>query len=246
MESGRVDGDRTEAEQAGVTPQLLRVGAVGALLAAFGFVAVTAYLFGFLGARGFTPDMFDDNALLHRWVADNTAAYRAVWLLVVATQVCLLPAPYSTTRLTGAGPRSKAWVGVAAVFGTVGMALAVISPIIFLATSGPLAEAFVAAPSPVEQEQVLVTTVALAELAKFLRLVAEVLLAVWLVVSGLQFGAQFRFAGRLVGLIGWLTAAVALHKIWYPQSPFEDFWGLALAVAYATMAVVLWRQAAVD
>ncbi|MEM8922642.1 MAG: hypothetical protein AAGD35_04000, partial [Actinomycetota bacterium] len=199
--------------------------------------------YGILSSRGFVPEMFDDHTLLHPWVADHPDAYRATWLLVGLTQLLLLPVPHAVARSVstvgataghGATPspagRLASW---AAPFAYIAIGLGLAGAAVFYATNNSLAFAYVDAPDEAARQQVLVVSTAFADVAKEFRLFGQAALAVWLVAVGWVMLTVGRvWSGRLVAAGGVLTGLVVGHKLWFPDSPLEEFWALGLALTY--------------
>jgi len=216
----------------------VRVGGRGALLAGVVFLGTIAYTFGFLFARGLSTDMLNVPAQLMPWVHANTVAFVGLWWIYTLHFLCLLPAPRGLAAITGS---SRATIRMATLAGVAGAVVGMIAAQVNAATAPPLAAA------SASMSQTLLPTVWLqSELAGGLglqlRLLSDLLMAVWLTTTGLT----------LVKLAGWRAlgavqlAVSALVVVVYIGKPFdwvdlEPTLGFVLALVYLWMGIQLLR-----
>ena len=217
----------------------VRVGGRGALLAGVVFLGTIAYTFGFLFARGLSTDMLNVPAQLMPWVHANTVAFVGLWWIYTLHFLCLLPAPRGLAAITGS---SRATIRMATLAGVAGAVVGMIAAQVNAATAPPLAAA------SASMSQTLLPTVWLqSELAGGfalqLRLISDVLVALWLTTTGLT----------LVRTTGWRAlgavqlAVSVLVLIVYIGKPFdwvdlEPTLGFVLALVYLWIGIQLLRR----
>ena len=220
---------------------VVRVGGRGALLAGLVFLATIAYTFGFLFARGLSTDMLNVPAQLLPWVHANTVAFVGLWWIYTLHFLCLLPAPRGLASIVGA---ERASIRMATLAGVAGAVVGMIAAQVNAATAPPLAAASVSL-SPSVLPSVWLQSELAGGLGLQLRLLSDVLMAVWLTTTGLT----------LVKLAGWRAlgavqlAVSALVVVVYIGKPFdwldlEPTLGFVLALVYLWIGIQLLRRKA--
>jgi hypothetical protein len=224
----------------GRTAQAVRAGGFGAVLAGVVFLGTIAYTFGFLFARGLSFDMLNEPARLLPWVHAHRAAYLGLWWLYTLHFLCLLPAPRAlATTVAGTG---RATIRTAVAAGTAGAVVGMIAAQVNAATAPALAAASVAS-VPALLPNVWLQSELAGSLGLQLRLLADLLIAVWLTVTGWLLwrtpGARALGAAQL--------AVSALVVVVYVGKPFdwvdlEPTLGFVLAMVYLWIGVRLVRD----
>lgn len=201
------------------------------------FLAAVGYLFTVLTGAGLTFEMFDDASALLPWVAGHLRAYQGLYLLYALSQLLLLPVPALL-----AGPGSAARL-TAAVWGTGAALLAVVGLAVSYAIAGASSAAYLAAVDESARWSVLVSHDLTADIAKDVRLFAELLLGGWLVLTGWLFARDRGSRGwwLLTAAGGW-TVLVAGWKLVDPLMPLEDWLAFVLAAAQLSLGVALLRR----
>ncbi|MEM8862717.1 MAG: hypothetical protein AAGD96_30780 [Chloroflexota bacterium] len=221
---------------------LLKIGGWSAIASGGFYVLVTIYIFGVLPQYGFITDMFDDHTLLHPWVAEYPRLYQVSWILYFFTQLCLLPVPIALANFfsTAEDDSAKALVKLSPLFGMVAIPLAMLSSILFYATSPITAQAYVEMASSGETQSVILTISGLmTDTAKEIRLFSEIGLAIWLVSTGYLFYTVRNMQGiSWVSFgIGLWTLFVVVVKFFNPYAPLEDALGILLGLAYTIIGI---------
>jgi hypothetical protein len=218
--------------------QAVRVGGIGALCAGIVFLVTIAYTFGFLFARGLSTDMLNVPAQLLPWVHAHTVPYVMLWWIFVIHLLCLLPAPAGLAAI--AGPR-RATIRMATTAGVSGAVVGMIAAMVNAATAPPLAAASVSTPTALLPNVWLMSELA-GGLGLQLRLLSDLLVAVWLVITGLTLVRMTNW--RVLG--GAQLAASALVIVVVVAKPFdwldlEPSLGFVLALVYLWMGIALLR-----
>jgi len=221
---------------------LLRIGGWSAIASGGFYILVTIYIFGVLPRYGFVTEMFDDHALLHPWVAEYPRMYQVSWILYFLTQLCLLPVPIALANFfnTSKNQESSAWIKLSPLFGVVAIPLAMLSSILFYASSPLTAQAYVEMASSIDnQTMVLTLSGILTDIAKEIRLFSEIVLGVWLVSTGYLFYSirEMKGVGWLSFGIGFWTLFVVVFKFFNPYAPLEDALGIFLGLAYTVIGI---------
>jgi hypothetical protein len=229
--ASRVELETAEADA-------VRVGGRGALLAGVVFLGTIAYTFGFLFARGLSTDMLNVPAQLLPWVHANTVTYVGLWWLYTLHFVCLLPAPRGLSVIAG---RERAAIRMAAVAGIAGAVVGMIAAQVNISTAPPLAVASVSL-APAQLPDVWVQSELAGGFALQLRLLSDLLMAVWLTTTGLALVK--RDGWRALGAVQ--LAVSALVVVVYVGKPFdwldlEPSLGFVLALVYLWMGVQMMR-----
>ena len=221
---------------------LLKIGGWSAIASGGFYILVTIYIFGVLPQLGFVTEMFDDHTLLHPWVAQYPRLYQISWLLYFLTQLCLLPVPIALANFFNIdqNEKSSAWVKLSPLFGMVAIPLAMLSAILFYATSPLTAQAYTdLATMPDNQALILTLSGVLTDTAKEIRLFSEIILAVWLISTGYLFQSVRNSQGAswLCYGIGFWTLFVISYKFYNPYAPLEDALGIFLGVSYIGIGI---------
>ncbi len=230
---------RTARAPADRAAQAVRVGGLGALLSGVVFLGTIAYTFGFLFARGLSTDMLNVPAQLLPWVHANTVAFVGLWWIYTLHFLCLLPAPRGLAVIVG---EERAAIRVASVAGIAGAVVGMIAAQVNAATAPPLAAASVSL-APALLPSVWLQSELAGGLGLQLRLLSDLLVAVWLCTTGMT----------LVRTTGWRSlgaaqlAVSALVLIVYVGKPFdwldlEPTLGFVLALVYLWMGIQLVRR----
>jgi hypothetical protein len=217
----------------------VRVGGLGALFSGIVFLGTIAYTFGFLFARGLSTDMLNVPAQLMPWVHANTVAFVGLWWIYTLHFLCLLPAPRGLAVIAG---EERASIRMASVAGVAGAVVGMIAAQVNAATAPPLAAASVTL-APNLLPSVWLQSEIAGGLGLQLRLISDVLVALWLTTTGLT----------LVRTTGWRAlgaaqlAVSALVVIVYIGKPFdwvdlEPTLGFVLALVYLWIGIQLLRS----
>ena len=216
----------------------VRIGGRGAVLAGIVFLGTIAYTFGFLFSRGLSTEMLNEPARLMPWVHAHTVAFVGLWWIYTLHFLCLLPAPRGLAVIAG---EERATIRMATVAGIAGAVVGMIAAQVNAATAPPLAAASAAMP------QALLPTVWLeSELAGGLglqlRLLSDLLMAVWLATTGFTLARTPRW--RALGAVQ--LAVSVLVVVVYVGKPFdwldlEPTLGFVLALVYLAIGVKLMR-----
>jgi hypothetical protein len=226
----------------GRTAQAVRAGGFGAVLAGVVFLGTIAYTFGFLFARGLSFDMLNEPARLLPWVHAHTVAYVGLWWIYTLHFLCLLPAPRGLAMIVG---EERASVRMATAAGIAGAVVGTIAAQVNAATAPPLAAASVAT-TPALLPSVWLQSELAGGLGLQLRLLSDLLVAVWLTATGL---GLVRSAGwRALGAAQLVVSALVV--VVYVGKPFdwldlEPTLGFVLALVYLWVGVQLVRNARV-
>ena len=215
------------------------MGGLGAVLAGVVFLGTIAYTFGYLFSRGLSTEMLNEPARLLPWVHAHTVAYVGLWWIYTLHFLCLLPAPRGLAVIAG---DERARIRTATVAGMAGAVVGMIAAQVNAATAPPLAAASVAT-SPALLPNVWLQSELAGGLGLQLRLLSDLLMAVWLGTTGLT----------LVRTIGWRSLGVvqlavsSLVVVVYVAKPFdwldlEPTLGFLLALVYLWIGVLLVRR----
>ncbi|MFL5619938.1 MAG: hypothetical protein ACJ79A_16275 [Gemmatimonadaceae bacterium] len=217
----------------------VRVGGRGAALAGVVFLGTIAYTFGFLFARGLSTEMLNEPARLLPWVHAHTVAFVGLWWIYTLHFLCLLPAPRGLAVIVG---EERATIRMATVAGIAGAVVGMIAAQVNAATAPPLAAASVAT-APALLPSVWLQSELAGGLGLQLRLLSDLLMAVWLATTGLTLA---RMAGwRALGVVQ--LAVSALVVVVYVGKPFdwldlEPTLGFILALVYLSIGVLMLRR----
>ena len=219
----------------------VRVGGLGALFSGIVFLGTIAYTFGFLFSRGLSTDMLNVPAQLLPWVHANTVAFVGLWWIYTLHFLCLLPAPRGLAVIVG---EDRASIRMATAAGVAGAVVGMIAAQVNAATAPPLAAASVTLAQPLLPSVWLQSELA-GGLGLQLRLISDVLVALWLTTTGLT----------LVRTTGWRAlgavqlAVSVLVLVVYIGKPFdwvdlEPTLGFVLALVYLWIGIQLLRRKA--
>lgn len=219
----------------------VRVGGLGALLSGIVFLVTIAYTFGFLFSRGLSTEMLNVPAQLLPWVHANTVAFVGLWWIYTLHFLCLLPAPRGLAVIVG---EDRASIRMATAAGVAGAVVGMIAAQVNAATAPPLAAASVTLAQPLLPSVWLQSELA-GGLGLQLRLISDVLVALWLTATGLT----------LVRTTGWRALGAAqlavsvLVLVVYIGKPFdwldlEPTLGFVLALVYLWIGIQLLRRRA--
>jgi len=214
------------------------VGGLGAVLAGVAFLGTIAYTFGYLFSRGLSTEMLNEPARLLPWVHEHTVAFVGLWWIYTLHFLCLLPAPRGLAVIAG---DDRARIRMATVAGIAGAVVGMIAAQVNAATAPPLAAASVAT-APALLPSVWLQSELAGGLGLQLRLLSDLLMAVWLGTTGLT----------LVRTIGWRAlgavqlAVSVLVVVVYVGKPFdwldlEPTLGFMLALVYLSMGIRMLR-----
>jgi hypothetical protein len=225
----------SEKDRAG---DAVRVGGRGALLAGIVFLGTIAYTFAFLFSRGLSTEMLNEPARLMPWVHAHTVAFVGLWWIYTLHFLCLLPAPRGLAVIAG---EERATIRMATAAGIAGAVVGTIAAQVNAATAPPLAAASVATPQALLPSVWLQSELA-GGLGLQLRLLSDLLMAVWLGTTGLTLARMPRW--RALGAVQ--LAVSALVVVVYVGKPFdwldlEPTLGLVLALVYLWIGVMLLR-----
>jgi len=219
--------------------EAVRVGGRGAVLAGVVFLGTIAYTFGFLFSRGLSTEMLNEPARLLPWVHAHTVAFVGLWWIYTLHFLCLLPAPRGLAVIVG---EDRARIRLATVAGIAGAVVGTIAAQVNAATAPPLAAASVTLPATLLPGVWLQSELA-GGLGLQLRLISDVLVALWLTTTGL---ILVRTPGwRALGAVQ--LAVSVLVVIVYIGKPFdwvdlEPTLGFVLALVYLWIGIQLLRR----
>lgn len=217
----------------------IRFGGLGALLSGIVFLGTILYTFGFLFGRGLSMEMLNQPARLLPWIHLNTVAYVGLWWIYTLHFLCLLPAPRALATVVGA---ERASIRTATVAGVAGAVVGMIAAQVNAVTAPTLAAASVAT-APELLPSVWLESELAGGLGLQLRLLSDLLVAVWLVTTGLTLA---RTAGwRALGVAQLVVSALVV--VVYVTKPFdwidlEPTLGFVLALVYLWMGVAMLRR----
>ncbi len=219
--------------------QAVRLGGRGAVLAGVVFLGTIAYTFGFLFSRGLSTEMLNEPARLLPWVHEHTVAYVGLWWIFTLHFLCLLPAPRGLAVIVG---DERATTRMATVAGIAGAVVGTIAAQVNASTAPPLAAAAVAT-TPALLPSVWLQSELAGGLGLQLRLLSDLLMAVWLGTTGLTLARMPRW--RALGVAQ--LAVSALVVVVYVGKPFdwldlEPTLGFVLALVYLWIGVMLVRR----
>ena len=216
----------------------VRVGGRGAVLAGVVFLGTIVYTFGFLFSLGLSTDMLNEPARLMPWVHAHTVAFVGLWWIYTLHFLCLLPAPRGLAVIAG---DERATIRAATIAGIAGAVVGTIAAQVNAATAPPLAAASVALPQALLPGVWLQSEIA-GGLGLQLRLLSDLLMAVWLGITGLTLVRMPRW--RATGAAQLAVSALVL--VIYVAKPFdwldlEPTLGFVLALVYLAIGVKLLR-----
>ena len=216
----------------------VRVGGRGAVLAGVVFLGTIAYTFGFLFSRGLSTEMLNEPARLMPWVHAHTVAFVGLWWIYTLHFLCLLPAPRGLAVIAG---DERATIRMATIAGIAGAVVGMIAAQVNAATAPPLAAASAALPQTLLPNVWLESELA-GGLGLQLRLLSDLLMAVWLGTTGLALVRTPRW--RALGAVQLLVSALVV--VVYVGKPFdwldlEPTLGFVLALVYLAIGVKLLR-----
>jgi hypothetical protein len=216
----------------------VRVGGRGAVLAGVVFLGTIAYTFGFLFSLGLSTEMLNEPARLMPWVHAHTVAFVGLWWIYTLHFLCLLPAPRGLAVIAG---EERATIRMATVAGIAGVVVGMIAAQVNAATAPPLSAASAAMPQALLPDVWLQSEIA-GGLGLQLRLLSDLLMAVWLATTGLTLVRTPRWQA----LGGVQLAVSALVVVVYIGKPFdwldlEPTLGFVLALVYLWMGIQMLR-----
>jgi hypothetical protein len=229
---------RAPASMDEASAQAVHVGGIGALLAGIVFLATIAYTFGFLFSRGLSTDMLNEPEHLLPWVHAHTIAYVGLWWIFVLHLLLLIPAPAGLAVIAGS---RRAVIRMATMSGVSGAIVGMIAAMVNASTAPALGAASVATASALLPNVWLMSELA-GSLGLHLRLLSDLLVAVWLATTGVTF---VRVAGwRALGATQLAVSALVLVVV--VAKPFdwldlEPSLGFVLALVYLWIGVALLR-----
>ena len=219
--------------------EAVRVGGRGAVLAGVVFLGTIAYTFGFLFSRGLSTEMLNEPARLLPWVHAHTVAFVGLWWIYTLHFLCLLPAPGGLAVIVG---EDRARIRMATVAGIAGAVVGMIAAQVNAATAPPLAAASVTLPATLLPSVWLQSELA-GGLGLQLRLLSDLLVAVWFSTTGLTLARSVGW--RALGVVQ--LAVSALVVVVYIAKPFdwldlEPTLGFVLALVYLWMGIQMLRR----
>ena len=219
------------ASQSEEDARVVRLGGRAALASGVVFLITIAYTFGFLFARGLSTDMLNEPSQLMPWVHANTIAYVGLWWIFVVHLLLLLPVPAGLAVIAGA---KRASIRAATSAGVAGAVVGMIAAMINASTAPALGNAAVST-APALLPNVWLMSELAGSLGLHLRLLSDLLLAIWLATTALV----------LIGTNGWRALAVAqlavaaLTVVVVVAKPF-DWLDLEPSLGFFFALVYLW------
>jgi hypothetical protein len=141
----------------------------------------------------------------------------------------------------------RVWWLISAITGIGAALLAVIAlAVSYGLAAPPWAASYVTATDDDARWAVLVTHAVAADIAKNVRLFSEVLLGVWLLITGWLYTrgrpAHARRIGPILAVAGGWTVLVAGWKLVDPLMPLEDWLAFLIAATQITLGTMLLRR----
>jgi hypothetical protein len=227
------------------TDGLPRLGGIGALLSGLLFLVTVLYTFVYLVRLGLSTEMLDQPRRLLSWIATNEGAFLGLWWIYLASLLCLLPVVPTLYRCTPAAGSAIALVG--AVAGLAGVFIGIVGAATNAASASALGPAYLAA-DEVMRAQLVVLSELFGSLQLYLRMFSDVLVALWLLGTGLawmQRPVRWRArGGALVVLSATIAVVVASKSV--GLFDLEPYLGLLTAVAYLWIGIVLLKEGWTD
>ena len=200
------------------------------------FMTTIAYTFVYLFGMGLTTDMLNEPNHLMPWVHDHTIAFVGLWWIFVLHLLLLLPVPAGMAVVTG---QRRAIIRTATAAGVAGAVVGMIGAMVNAATAPALSAASVSIAETL-RPNVWLTSELAGSLGLHLRLLSDLLVVVWLGITGLT----------LVRMPGWKALGVAqlaatmLTLVVVVAKPFdwldlEPSLGFVLALVYLWIGVAL-------
>jgi len=186
--------------------------------------------------------MFNDPQALLPWSAAHLHLYQGLYLLYAASQVLLLSVPALLWR---ASDRRASWL-FGAVWGTGAVVLSIASLAVLYAVARTSSAAYVSAGDDVARFAVIASHNVAADIAKDIRLFADLLFGGWLVVTGALLVRDRGSRGwwALVAVGGW-TLVVAVWKLFDPTTSLEDWLGFIVSAGQVGLGAALLRRSPV-
>jgi hypothetical protein len=183
--------------------------------------------------------MLNEPARLLPWVHAHTVAFVGLWWIYTLHFLCLLPAPRGLAVIAG---DDRARIRMATVAGIAGAVVGMIAAQVNAATAPPLAAASVAT-TPALLPSVWLQSELAGGLGLQLRLLSDLLMAVWLGTTGLTLARTIGW--RALGVVQ--LAVSALVVVVYVGKPFdwldlEPTLGFVLALVYLWMGIGMVRD----
>lgn len=231
-------GSRPEA---GSEPtDVVRLGGRSAIISGVVFLITIAYTFVFLFGMGLSTDMLNEPNHLMPWVHAHTIAFVGLWWIFVVHLLFLLPVPAGVAIVVG---HRRAIIRVATAAGIAGAVVGMIGAMVNAATAPALSAASATMPAAL-LPNVWLTSELAGALGLELRLLSDLLVVVWLGITGLT----------LVRMQGWKAlgtaqlAVTALTLVVVVAKPFdwldlEPSLGFFLALVYLWIGVALLKAA---
>lgn len=220
----------------GEATDILRLGGTSAIISGIVFLFTIAYTFAFLFGLGLSTDMLNEPQHLMPWVHAHTIAFVGLWWIFVIHLLFLLPVPAAVAMVVG---HRRAIIRTATVAGIAGAVVGMIGAMVNAATAPALSAAAVALPEAL-LPNVWLTSELAGSLGLHLRLLSDLLVVIWLGITGLT----------LVRMAGWKALGVAqlvvsaLTLVVVVAKPFdwldlEPSLGFFLALVYLWIGVAL-------
>lgn len=182
--------------------------------------------------------MLNEPARLLPWVHANTVSYVALWWIFVLHLLLLLPAPAALAAVVGP---QRPMIRLATLCGVAGAVVGMVAAMVNASTAPALGNAAVTL-EPGLLPQVWIASELAGSFGLHLRLLSDLLLAIWLLVTALT----------LIHVAGWRALGVfqigvaALTLVVVAAKPFdaldlEPMLGFALALVYLWIGAALLR-----
>ena len=226
---------RSTAAPGGEAADVIRLGGISALVSGIVFLTTIAYTFVYLFGMGLTTDMLNEPNHLMPWVHAHTIAFVGLWWIFVLHLIFLLPVPAGMSMVVG---HRRAIIRTATAAGIGGAVVGMIGAMVNAATAPALSAASVSLPAALLPNLWLTSELA-GSLGLHLRLLSDLLVVVWLGITGLT----------LVRMPGWKAlgvaqlAVTALTLVVVVAKPF-DWLDLEPSLGFFLALVYLWIGAA--
>jgi hypothetical protein len=215
---------------------VMRLGGRAALISGVVFLTTIAYTFGFLFSMGLSTDMLNEPNHLMPWVHEHTIAFVGLWWIFVLHLLFLLPVPAGLAMVVG---HRRAIIRLATAAGVAGAVVGMIGAMVNAATAPALSAASVTIAESL-RPNVWLTSELAGSLGLHLRLLSDLLVVVWLGLTGLTLARTPGWKALGVAQL----AATALTLVVVVAKPFdwldlEPSLGFVLALVYLWIGVAL-------
>jgi hypothetical protein len=222
----------------GEAADALRLAGISAIISGVVFLTTIAYTFVYLFSMGLTTNMLNEPNHLMPWVHAHTVAYVGLWWIFVIHLLFLMPVPAGMAVVTG---QRRAVIRMATSAGFIGAVVGMIGAMVNASSAPVLSASAVTMENTLRPSLWLMSELA-GSLGLQLRLLSDLLVVVWLGVSGFTLSQTtgwkaLGFTQLIVTGLG-LIVIVAKPFDWLDLEPSLGF---VLALTYLWIGVELLR-----